>query len=75
MGESRAEERDDAMRRLISFVLASSLAVGGAIALLWLILFADKVRGLFLIGAAMMAVVGVYWLWEDFHPSKRSVRP
>lgn len=41
MGESRAEERDDAMRR----------------------------------GAAMMAVVGVYWLWEDSHPSKRNVRP
>jgi hypothetical protein len=63
------------MRRFISFVLASSLAIGGAAVLLWAMLFAERVRGLFLIGAATMAVVGIYWLWEDFYPSKRNVRP
>jgi pimeloyl-ACP methyl ester carboxylesterase len=62
------------MRRLISFVLASSLAIGGIAALLWLLLFADRVRGLFLIGAAVMMVVGAFWLWEDFRPSGRKTQ-
>jgi hypothetical protein len=61
------------MRRLISFVFAAALAISGAAAFVWLLLYTERVRGLFLIGAAMAAVVGIYWLWEDFRPTKRKL--
>ncbi len=62
------------MRRLISFIFATSLAIGGAAALVWMLFFADRARGLFLIGAAVIMVIGAFWLWEDFLPSNRNTQ-
>ena len=53
------------MRRLISLVVASCLAVAGVGAFLFLILFAQRFHGYVLVGSAFVGGLGLLWLWED----------
>jgi len=54
------------VRRIINFVVAMALATVGCGGLIYLLFFADRVRGIVLMGAATMGVAGLYWLWVDF---------
>jgi hypothetical protein len=54
------------VRRIINFVVAMTLAVVGCGGLIYLLFFADRFRGVVLMGAATIGVAGLYWLWVDF---------
>jgi len=54
------------VRRIINFVAAMTLAAVGFGGLIYLLFFADRFRGVVLMGAATMGVAGLYWLWVDF---------
>ena len=54
------------VRRAISLGLALLLFVAGAGFLIYLFAFADHFRGWAVMAGAMMAVLGAFWLYEDF---------
>jgi hypothetical protein len=54
------------MRRIISFVLALCLTAFGAFALVYLMVFAAGWKGWMVMGAGLMFVVGVVWLYSDY---------
>jgi hypothetical protein len=54
------------VRRSISLVLALVLTATGWGGLAFLLFYAAIWRGWMLIGATMMGVLGLYWLWADF---------
>ena len=53
-------------RRIISLVLALTLTVGGLGLLFYLAAFSPVLRVWMITGAALLATVGAYWLYEDF---------
>jgi hypothetical protein len=53
-------------RRIINFVAAMTLATVGCGGLIYLLIFADRFRGVVLMAAATIGVAGLYWLWVDF---------
>jgi hypothetical protein len=52
------------VRRTISLLFASALTITGGV-LIVMMLTADRWRGLFVLGAALMLGVGLFWLWSD----------
>jgi hypothetical protein len=71
------------IRRVLSFVLASTLLCGGVWGAYVLLFVAARIPLLLLAGAGFVATIGAYWLWVDFfrgmvvigdHPESRTVR-
>jgi hypothetical protein len=58
---------DDRMvRRIISFLFAAALLLGGAFGTIFLLFFAARIPLGLLAGAAFFATIGAAWLWADF---------
>jgi hypothetical protein len=53
-------------RRIISLVLALALMISGLGLLFYFAAFSPVLSGWMIMGSALMATVGAYWLYEDF---------
>ena len=53
------------MRRIISFVVASALLIGG-VYIMVLEATARVMSNRVFLGGGFIAILGVIWLWEDF---------
>jgi hypothetical protein len=53
------------MRRVISLIIASSLAAIGGAGVLYLLLFAAGWKGWMVLGAGGVFAAGVMWLYDD----------
>jgi hypothetical protein len=62
------------MRRLLLFALSSAMLVGGLYLAIFELLFAHIVFFRFVMGGAVLAVVGAYLLWVDFIAPKLGIK-
>ena len=62
------------MRRLLLFALSSVMLVGGLYLAIFELWFAHIAFFRFIVGGAVLAVVGAYLLWVDFIAPKLGVK-
>ena len=62
------------MRRLLLFALSSAMLVGGLYLSIFELVFAHIVLLRFVVGGAVLAVVGAYLLWVDFIAPKLGIK-
>ena len=62
------------MRRLLLFALSSAMLVGGLYLAIFELVFARIVFLRFVLGGAVLAVVGAYLLWVDFIAPKLGIK-
>jgi hypothetical protein len=54
------------MRKAALFLIYGTMIVGGGYALALQLVFAEKIRFLFVSGAGAVMALGLYMLWVDF---------
>jgi hypothetical protein len=55
------------VRRIVGLVFALALTAVGGYLFVFLVFFAhEPVKIMFILGAAMMLFLGLYWLWADY---------
>jgi hypothetical protein len=54
------------MRRIISFVIALCMTLGGAISGIYLLMFAHGWKGWMVMAAGLVFTLGVVWLYSDY---------
>ena len=54
------------VRRTISLILAIALMAVGAVALIFLLFYAEHIRGWMLMAAGLVLTTGAMWLYSDF---------
>lgn len=54
------------MRRIVSIVVALVLTIGGAMTMIYLLLFAHGWKGVILVAAGFVTTMGAVWLYSDF---------
>ena len=62
------------MRKLVLFVLSSAMLIGGLYGAIFEQLFARIIFFRFVIGGAILALVGAYLIWADFIAPKLGIK-
>jgi hypothetical protein len=62
------------MRKLVLFILSSTMLIGGIYAAIFELLFARIIFFRFVIGGAILAFVGAYLMWTDFIAPKPGIK-
>jgi hypothetical protein len=59
------------MSRILGFILALALTVGGACWLLYQLFVAEEFSSNLVVAALIVLAIGAHWLWDDYVKSRQ----